>query len=109
MNELLALALDRLAEHYHVSSDSLRRALLLRGVTELNAITDRKQPATAADLDRALANLNLKLLELTDRLRHQTAQADDLIQQAQAAIAILERTALRLESESSVVTLSPPS
>lgn len=101
MNELLSLALDRLAEHYHVTNDSLRRALLLRGVAELNAVTDRGKPATAADLDRALASLNLKLSEVTDRLRLQATQVDELIQQAQSAIVIVERAAGHLEKAQS--------
>ena len=46
MDALLTLAIGKLADHYQVSEDYLRRALLLRAVAELNAVTDRSKPGT---------------------------------------------------------------
>ena len=56
MNELLAITDDKLAEHYHVTGDYLRRVLLLRGVAELRAVTGRFKPATPEELAQTLTS-----------------------------------------------------
>ena len=99
MNELLSIAVDRLAEHYQVSSDYLRKALLIRGVTELSAITDRNQPAASDDLERTLASTNQRLDEVLDKFRKQATEIDDAIQQAGVALAVIDRVAAALAAD----------
>ncbi len=91
MNELLAIAIDRLAEHYHVTSDHLRRALLIRAVSELSAVTDRSMPATPEDLERTLAAMNRQLDEVLDRFRKQASDIEEAVQHADAALSVVER------------------
>jgi len=93
MNVLLSIAVDRLAEHYHVSSDHLRKALLIRGVTELSAVTDRSKPATPEDLDRVFTIMNGQLHEMLERFRKQAIEIDDAVQQAKVALAVIDRVA----------------
>lgn len=92
MNELLAIAADRLAEHYHVSGDHLRRSLLIRGVAELSAVTDRSRPATPEDLDRVLAAMNSQLHEVLEQFRKQAMAIDDAVQHANIALTVVDRT-----------------
>jgi hypothetical protein len=96
MNELLSIALDRLAEHYHVSGDYLRKALLIRGVSELSAVTDRTKPATPDDLERTLAAMNRQLDEILGRFRKQASVIDDAVQHANVALAVIDRVTVAL-------------
>lgn len=91
MNELLAIAVDRLAEHYHVNSDYLRKALLIRGVAELSAVIDRSKPATPEDLERTLAAMNRQLDEVLDRFRKHASEIEEAVQHANVALAVVDR------------------
>ncbi len=104
MNELLAIALERLAEHYQVSGDRLRRTLLIRGVAELSAATDRSKPATPEDLERTLAAMNTQLGEIVHKLRKQAAEIDDALQHANIALAVIDRVTVGLAAD----TKKPP-
>jgi hypothetical protein len=91
MDALLTLAIGKLADHYQVSEDYLRRALLLRAVAELNAVTDRSKPATPEQLEVILTNLNRQLNEVLEGFRRQIVEADNAVQSAHIAIAVVER------------------
>lgn len=91
MNELLALAIDRLAEHYHVSGDDLRKVLIIRGVSELSAVTDRSKPATPDDLERTLAAMNKQLSEVLDRFRKQASDMEEAVQHANVVLSVVDR------------------
>ena len=104
MDALLTLAIGKLADHYQVSEDYLRRALLLRAVAELNAVTDRSKPATPEQLEVILTNLNRQLNEVLEGFRRQIAEADNAVQSAHIAIAVLERLAGVLRGQ----TAGPP-
>ena len=93
MDDLLTLAIGKLADHYQVSEDYLRRALLLRAVAELNAVTDRSKPATPEQLEVILTNLNRQLNEVLEGFRRQIVEADNAIQSAHIAITVVERVA----------------
>ena len=93
MDDLLTLAIGKLADHYQVSEDYLRRALLLRAVAELNAITDRSKPAKPEQLEVILTNLNRQLNEVLEGFRRQIVEADNAVQSAHIAIAVVERVA----------------
>ena len=93
MDALLTLAIGKLADHYQVSEDYLRRALLLRAVAELNAVTDRSKPATPEQLEVILTNLNRQLNEVLEGFRRQIVEADNAAQSAHIAIAVVERVA----------------
>lgn len=99
MNELLSIAIDRLAEHYHVSGDYLRKALLIRGVSELSVVTDRGKPATPDDLERTLATINSQIDEVLDRLRKQASEIDEIVQHASVALAVVDRMTATLASD----------
>ena len=91
MNELLAITIDRLAEHYHVRGDHLRKALLIRGVSELSAVTDRSKPATPEDLELTLAGMNRQLEEVLARFRKQASDIEEAVQNANAMLSVVER------------------
>ena len=93
MDALLTLAIGKLADHYQVSEDYLRRALLLRAVAELNAVTDRSKPGTPEQLEVILTNLNRQLNEVLEGFRRQIVEADNAVQSAHIAIAVVERVA----------------
>ena len=93
MNELLAIAVNGLAEHYHVSDDYLRKALLVRAIAELSAVTNRNKPATPEDLEQALAAMNTQLDEILDKFRKQATEIDDAVQHANIALAVIDRVA----------------
>ena len=93
MDDLLTLAIGKLADHYQVSEDYLRRALLLRAVAELNAVTDRSKPGTPEQLEVILTNLNRQLNEVLEGFRRQIVEADNAVQSAHIAIAVVERVA----------------
>jgi len=93
MDDLLTLAIGKLADHYQVSEDYLRRALLLRAVAELNAVTDRSKLATPEQLEVILTNLNRQLNEVLEGFRRQIVEADNAAQSAHIAIAVVERVA----------------
>ena len=93
MDDLLTLAIGKLADHYQVSEDYLRRALLLRAVAELNAVTDRRKPATPEQLEVILTNMNRQLNEVLEGFRRQIVEADNAVQSAHIAIAVVERVA----------------
>jgi prophage DNA circulation protein len=99
MNELLSIAVDRLAEHYHVSGDYLRKALLIRGVAELSAVTDRTKPATPEDLEWTLAAMNRQLDEVIDKFRKQATEIDDAVQHANIALAVIDRVTAALAAD----------
>lgn len=96
MDELLALAIGKLADHYQVSEDYLKRALLLRAVAELNAITDRSQPGRPEQLEVNLMNLNRRLDEVLEGFRRQFVEADNAVQSASIAIRLVERVTAML-------------
>ena len=102
MDDLLTLAIGKLADHYQVSEDYLRRALLLRAVAELNAVTDRSKPAE--QLEVILTNLNRQLNEVLEGFRRQIVEADNAAQSAHIAIAVVERVTGVLRGQ----TASPP-
>lgn len=99
MNELLTIAIDRLAEHYQVNSDHLRRSLLIRAVSELSAVTDRNKPATPEDLERTLAAMNRQLDEVLDRFRKQASDIDEAVQHANAVLSVVDRVAGALAAD----------
>lgn len=99
MNELLSIALERLAEHYQVSSDRLRRTLLIRGVAELSAATDRSKPATPEDLERTLAAMNTQLGTVINKFRKQAIEIDDAVQHANIALAVIDRVTVALAAD----------
>lgn len=96
MNDLLAITIDRLAEHYHVSGDYLRKALLIRGVAELSAVTDRGKPAIPEDLEQALTTMNRQLDEILGRFRKQAIEVDEAVQHANIVLAIVDRVSVTL-------------
>ena len=104
MDDLLTLAIGKLADHYQVSEDYLRRALLLRAVAELNAVTDRSKPGTPEQLEVILTNLNRQLNEVLEGFRRQIVEADNAVQSAHIAIAVVERVAVVLRGQ----TAGPP-
>ena len=93
MDDLLTLAIGKLADHYQVSEDYLRRALLLRAVAELNAVTDHSKPATPEQLEVILTKLNRQLNEVLEGFRRQIVEADNAVQSAHIAITVVERVA----------------
>lgn len=99
MNELLTITIDRLAEHYHVNGDYLRRALLIRAVSELSAVTDRSKPATPEDLERTLAAMNMQMNEVLDRFRKQAGDTDEVVQHANAALSVVDRLTAALAAD----------
>lgn len=99
MNELLAIAVDRLAEHYHVSGDYLRKALLIRGVAELSGVTDRSKPATPEDLERTLAAMNSQLHEILARFRKHSIEIDDAVQHTNTVLAVVDRVSTTLAGD----------
>ena len=99
MNELLAIAVDRLAEHYHVGGDYLRKALLIRGVAELSGVTDRSKPATPEDLERTLAAMNSQLHEILARFRKHSIEIDDAVQHANTVLAVVDRVSTTLAGD----------
>lgn len=99
MDELLTLAIGKLADHYQVSEDCLKRALLLRAVAELNAVTDRTKPATPEELDAALTSMSRRLDEFLEGLRQQLVQADDAVHHASLAIAMADRVTAILRTQ----------
>src|ERR1017187_2994046 len=78
MDDLLTLAIGKLADHYQVSEDYLRRALLLRAVAELNAITDRSKPAKPEQLEVILTNLNRQLNEVLESLDRKSTRLNSV-------------------------------
>ena len=99
MDELLTLAIGKLADHYQVSEDYLKRALLLRAVAELNATTDRTKPASPAELEAVLTNLNKRLDDVLEGFRRQLVEAENAVQNANIAIAITERVTAVLRTQ----------
>jgi len=99
MDELLTLAIGKLADHYQVSEDYLKRALLLRAVAELNATTDRTKPAGPAELEVVLTNLNKRLDDVLEGFRRQLVEAENAVQNANCVIAITERVTAVLRTE----------
>ncbi len=99
MDELLTLAIGKLADHYQVSEDYLKRALLLRAVAELNATTDRSKPASPAELEVVLTNLNRRLDDVLEGFRRQLVEAENAVQNANIAIAIAERVTAVLRAQ----------
>ena len=99
MDELLTLAIGKLADHYQVSEDYLKRALLLRAVAELNATTDRSKPASPAELEVVLTNLNKRLDDVLEGFRRQIVEAENAVQNANIAIAIAERVTAVLHTQ----------
>ena len=99
MDDLLTLAIGKLADHYQVSEDYLRRALLLRAVAELNAVTDRSKPGTPEQLEVILTNLNRQLNEVLEGFRRQIVEADNAVQSAHIAITVVERVAAVLRGQ----------
>ncbi len=99
MDELLTLAIGKLADHYQVSEDYLKRALLLRAVAELNATTDRSKPASPAELEVVLTNLNRRLDDVLEGFRRQLIEAENAVQNANIAIAIAERVTAVLRAQ----------
>lgn len=91
MNELLSITIDRLAEHYHVNSDHLRKVLLIRGVSELSAVTDRSKPATPEDLESTLAVMNRQLGQVLDSVRKQAGDVEEAVQHANAVLAVVDQ------------------
>lgn len=91
VNQLLAITVDKLAEHYHVSGDYLRRALLLRGVAELSAVTDRSKPATPEELEQTLTAMNRPLYEILERFRKHAVEIDDTIQHANITLTVVDQ------------------
>src|ERR1035441_5327522 len=83
MDDLLTLAIGKLADHYQVSEDYLKRALLLRAVAELNAITARSKPATPEQLEVILTNMNRQLNEVLESFRRQIVEADNAVQRSE--------------------------
>jgi hypothetical protein len=98
MNDLLAITIDRLAEHYHVSGDYLRKALLIRGVAELSAVTDRSKLATPEDLEQMLAGMNSQLHEILGRFRKQAIEIDEAVQHANLTLAVVDQVNVSLRS-----------
>jgi len=99
MDELLTLAIGKLADHYQVSEDYLKRALLLRAVAELNATTDRTKPASPAELEAVLTNLNRRLDDVLEGFRRQLVEAENAVQNANIAIAVAERVTAVLRAQ----------
>jgi len=108
MDELLTLAIGKLADHYHVSEDYLKRALLVRAVAELNALTDRTKPATPEELEVVLASQNKRLDEVLEGFRMQLGQADNAVQSASMAVAIVERITAILRAPVEAAALKSP-
>ena len=107
MDELLTLAIGKLADHYQVSEDYLKRALLLRAVAELNATTDRTKPASPAELEAVLTNLNKRLDDVLEGFRRQLVEAENAVQNANIAIAIAERVTAVLRAQVQAPPLKP--
>jgi len=99
VNELLAIAIDKLAEHYQVNGDYLRNALLIRGVAELSAVTDRSKPATPEDLEQTLTTMNKQLDEILGRFRKQAIEIDEAVQHANITLAVVDHVNARLRGE----------
>ena len=99
MNELLAIAIDKLAEHYQVNGDYLRNALLIRGVAELSAVTDRSKPATPEDLEQTLTTMNRPLDDILGRFRKQAIEIDEAVQHANITLAVVDQVNARLRGE----------
>jgi hypothetical protein len=99
VNELLAIAIDKLAEHYQVNGDYLRNALLIRGVAELSAVTDRSKPATPEDLEQTLTTMNKQLDEILGRFRKQAIEIDEAVQHANITLAVVDQVNARLRGE----------
>ena len=99
MDDLLTLAIGKLADHYQVSEGYLKRALLLRAVAELNAITDLSKPATPEQLEVILTNKNRQLNEVLEGFRRQIAEADNAVQNAHIAITLVERVTALLRGQ----------
>lgn len=108
MDGLLTLAIGKLADHYHVSEDYLKRVLLIRAVAELNALTDRTKPATPEELEAVLTSQNKRLDEVLERFRTQLVQADNLVQSASLAVAMAERMAAILRAQVETPALKSP-
>ena len=107
MDDLLTLAIGKLADHYQVSEDYLRRALLLRAVAELNAVTDRSKPATPEQLEVILTNMNRQLNEVLEGFRRQIAEADNAVQNAHIAITLVERVTALLRGQKADLPPNP--
>jgi len=99
VNELLAIAIDKLAEHYQVNGDCLRNALLIRGVAELSAVTDRSKPTTPEDLEQTLTTMNKQLDEILGRFRKQAIEIDEAVQHANITLAVVDQVNARLRGE----------
>lgn len=108
MDELLTLAIGKLADHYHVSEDYLKRVLLIRAVAELDALTDRTTPATPEELEAVLTSQNKRLDEVLEGFRTQLVQADNLVQSASLAVAMVERMAAILRAQVEAPALKSP-
>ena len=108
MDELLTLAIGKLADHYHVSEDYLKGALLIRAVAELNALTDRTKPATPEEFEAVLTSQNKRLDEILEGFRTQLVQADNALQSASVAVAIVERMAAILRASVEAPALKSP-
>ena len=107
MDDLLTLAIGKLADHYQVSEDYLKRALLLRAVAELNAITDRSKPATPEQLEVILTNMNRQLNGVLEGFRRQIAEADNAVQNAHIAITLVERVTALLRGQKADLPPNP--
>jgi hypothetical protein len=103
MDELLTLAIGKLADHYQVSEDYLKRALLLRAVAELIAITDRSQPGRPEQLEANLMTLNRRLDEVLEGFRRQLVEADNAVQSASIAMRLVERVTAMLGASGAVL------
>lgn len=107
MNELLALNLERLAEHYQVHSDYLRRVLLLRGVAELSAVTNFSKPASAEELETVFTGMGRQCQDMLERFRKQSHAIDEAVQQAQLVLVVAERLNAALVADLTRTALPP--
>ena len=108
MDELLTLAIGKLADHFHVSEDYLKRVLLIRAVAELNALTDRTTPATPEELEAVLTSQNKRLDEVLEGFRTQLVQADNAVESASLAVVMVERMAAILRAQVEAPALKSP-
>jgi hypothetical protein len=107
VDELVNLTIGKLADHYRVTEDYLRRALLVRSVAELNAVTDLARPSAPEELEQILSNMSQQIRDIVDGFRRRTVEVDDAIQHANTTLAVLDQIVATLGAEAAKRTIPP--
>lgn len=99
MNEFVNLTIAKLADHYRVTEDYLRRVLLVRIVAELNAVTDLAGPSTPEELEHILSNMSQRLRDVVEVFHRRAVEVDNTIQHANTTLAVLDQMIATLGAE----------